>query len=571
MALDKLRNHNTTPQNPHYAWLDRARGIFKSNASTADPAVLEGIIAEGKARLGQASGDDVVLRGYIHLTIAEAQMNLALELDDEKKALAMSKAGVENCKTAAKNATADTAGTVCAVVPRALTLLGGLHSAMPEARSAALEKLIKDSAKDLDAALVEQAVLREQAAAARGRALILAAGIEVLDTADRREALVETADMLLEAGNYAAQAGDTQLLQTVQRDLEMVEEAAADENCPAPMLPAYDAKVEGIDLLPVLADEENDEDEGEDHYAKRAPSGGGLRKVISTAGLVISLGMTALSGYSLIGRVAGMIDLGGNGTASEEAVDTRALTQEAINLQLTAIAQVQIPAVTPAAAATTGSTEASPPATADDGSSGGQRRTSYSLFDDFSSKAMGWEEYENGVTTLRVEDGAYRFQHRGKGGFEKVFWPVDFIPVEAQFDMRAQEGAQDGTFGVFCQFQDQNNYYYLEVDLLDRKYVIYQVADGVLIPLTAQNEVGQYWLDAVGLKPGVSDTNRFGVTCYPETITFFINGAWVDEVVVQQPVDTPGLGAFFVYAFDFAGDEGYTVWFDNVELWEPVQ
>jgi hypothetical protein len=40
---------------------------------------------------------------------------------------------------------------------------------------------------------------------------------------------------------------------------------------------------------------------------------------------------------------------------------------------------------------------------------------------------------------------------------------------------------------------------------------------------------------------------------------------------VPQPFDDPGEAAFFVYAFDFAGPEGYKVFFDNVETWQPVQ
>jgi hypothetical protein len=45
----------------------------------------------------------------------------------------------------------------------------------------------------------------------------------------------------------------------------------------------------------------------------------------------------------------------------------------------------------------------------------------------------------------------------------------------------------------------------------------------------------------------------------------------VDEVSVSKPFDQPGEAAFFVYIFDFAGENGYKVFFDNVEVWQPVQ
>jgi hypothetical protein len=148
---------------------------------------------------------------------------------------------------------------------------------------------------------------------------------------------------------------------------------------------------------------------------------------------------------------------------------------------------------------------------------------------------------------------------------------VDFSPYEIWFDVQGLPGLQDGTFGVFCQFQDVDNHYYVEFDLQDGSYIIAQYLNGEDIPLTKQNTVGQFWYNTDAFKPSPEQTNRIGVSCYLDSITLFINDQLVDQVDVSQPFDTPGEAAFFVYAFSYADENGYKVFFDNVETWQPVQ
>jgi len=40
---------------------------------------------------------------------------------------------------------------------------------------------------------------------------------------------------------------------------------------------------------------------------------------------------------------------------------------------------------------------------------------------------------------------------------------------------------------------------------------------------------------------------------------------------VEQSFDQPGEAALFVYAFSYADEVGYKMFFDNVEIWQPVQ
>jgi len=216
-----------------------------------------------------------------------------------------------------------------------------------------------------------------------------------------------------------------------------------------------------------------------------------------------------------------------------------------------------------------------PPATAetDSGSTltGGQRLDDHSFYDDFSSETLMWPTFDDGKTIIKYENEAYSFQIAEPDFIDWAYFPVDFIPYEIWFDVQGLPGQQDGTFGVFCQYQDVDNHYYAEFDLQSNSYILAQYLDGEDIPLTQQNTVGQFWYETDAFKSSPDETNRIGVSCYLDSITLFINDQLVDQVNVEQPFDDPGEAAFFVYAFNFAGPEGYKVFFDNVETYQPVQ
>ena len=202
---------------------------------------------------------------------------------------------------------------------------------------------------------------------------------------------------------------------------------------------------------------------------------------------------------------------------------------------------------------------------------GNQQSDSYYLFDDFSSEALKWPVYDDGKTIMNYENGTYSIQIAEPEYIDWAYFPVDFTPYEIWFDVQGTSGQQDGTFGVFCQYQDADNYYYAELDLETNSYILAQFYNGDDIPLTKQNTVGQFWYETSALNSPPTSINRIGVSCYLDSITLFINDQWVDEVNVQHPFDQPGEAAFFVYTFNFADADGYKIFFDNVEVYQPVQ
>jgi len=205
------------------------------------------------------------------------------------------------------------------------------------------------------------------------------------------------------------------------------------------------------------------------------------------------------------------------------------------------------------------------------GMSDGQYRDEFSLIDDFSTDALGWPVFDDGKTILKYENQAYSFQVTEADYYDWSYFPIEFNPNEIWFDVQGLEGLQEGTFGVFCQFQDADNYYYVEFDLADNTYLIGQILAGDNLPLTEQNSAGQYWIESSELNSPATQVNRIGLSCYLDSITLFVNDQWVNEVSVSQPFDQAGEAAFFVYTFDYAGPDGYKVFFDNVEAYQPVQ
>ncbi|MEJ2759346.1 MAG: hypothetical protein P8046_12770 [Anaerolineales bacterium] len=198
--------------------------------------------------------------------------------------------------------------------------------------------------------------------------------------------------------------------------------------------------------------------------------------------------------------------------------------------------------------------------------SDGQYQDEFTLIDDFSSNTFGWIEYEDEITILKFENGAYSFQVLEPTYYDWSYVPVDFSPTFITFDVYGLPGDQDGTFGLFCQYQDETNYYYVEIDLQTKEYVIAQILDDEYIVLNEPLAEDYDWLTTTALKDTPEEPNTITVECTSDNISLIINDELVNSVFVQDPFNSPGEMAFFVFAYEFAGPEGYKVYFDNVTV-----
>jgi hypothetical protein len=189
------------------------------------------------------------------------------------------------------------------------------------------------------------------------------------------------------------------------------------------------------------------------------------------------------------------------------------------------------------------------------------------LYDDFSSDALGWPIANDEKAILQYENGQYSFQILQADEFDWAYPPIDFLATDVWFDVHGLPGDQNGTFGVFCQDQDVDNYYFIEFDLELRSYLVGVVTNAEFTYLTPENSEGNHWMDSTAINSQPEQANRIGVSCYLDYISLFINDEWVDDFDVPVPFATEGDVALFVYAFDFADANGYKVFFDNIEIY----
>lgn len=205
--------------------------------------------------------------------------------------------------------------------------------------------------------------------------------------------------------------------------------------------------------------------------------------------------------------------------------------------------------------------------TFDPGTSSMQISEDTYLYDDFSSDALGWAVANDDLSILKYENGMYSFQILKADETDWVYPPIEFQATDIWFDVQGLPGDQNGTFGVFCQDQDIDNYYFVEFDLELRSYLVGVVTNNEFTYLTPENSDGNYWVDSNAIQPKPEQINRIGINCYLDFISVYINDEWVNDFDIPNPFATEGSIALYVYAYDFAGADGYKVFFDNVEIY----
>ncbi|MBN1372180.1 MAG: hypothetical protein JW987_09570 [Anaerolineaceae bacterium] len=213
-------------------------------------------------------------------------------------------------------------------------------------------------------------------------------------------------------------------------------------------------------------------------------------------------------------------------------------------------------------APTAASEEPTEPAPAFNGSQWSDDTT---LVDDFSTKDMGWVEYDDGSTIIQYADGAYSFKIAEPDYYDWAYVPVDFYPTYIEFDVWGLPGEQNGTVGVMCQIEDEDNHYYVELDLGYREYIVATIINGETTYLTGAGTDDDVWSSTNAIKASPEEVNRVMVVCTPDMISLSVNG----EQVYSQFLDEPHLPAnemgIFVFANEDATD-GYQVFFDNVTV-----
>ena len=192
----------------------------------------------------------------------------------------------------------------------------------------------------------------------------------------------------------------------------------------------------------------------------------------------------------------------------------------------------------------------------------------YYFFDEFTSPASGWQVYNDDNTILKYEDGKYHLEVTKPDSLYWSYAPINFYGSEINFQVKGLPGPQNGTVGMFCQFHDIDNYYYVEFDLEMQDYLVGVISNGSETLLTV-NPGNNDWEYSQGLLPYPEQLNDIHITCTQDYISLSINDQWNGDYQVPVPFDSTGEIAFFVYSFDFPDSEGYHVMIDDVEIFNP--
>lgn len=307
-------------------------------------------------------------------------------------------------------------------------------------------------------------------------------------------------------------------------------------------------------------------------------------RVILLAGLLSVSCLTSLCGFGGLYLSIRMPASDGMQSESDSAMAALAQTEMVLALQQTSIAQESIyptperlvsteslpistPDNTPFQAPTDPPTQTSQPNQNENQLTGDQFVTDTLIFDDFSSSALGWPVINDGNTVAGYENGAYGIQHKEKGAYKIIFLPVSFSPYVINFDARSDETYRDGTYGVICQYQDADNYYYLEINLESGDYEIVQVLKGEPFSLLDPENQSEFWSPLTALNPDPTEVNHFRVMCFTDEVSLSVNDEDVINVFSDQPFEMDGSAAFFVYTSNNAKSDGFKVILDNVEAY----
>lgn len=191
---------------------------------------------------------------------------------------------------------------------------------------------------------------------------------------------------------------------------------------------------------------------------------------------------------------------------------------------------------------------------------GGQHLTTTELRDDFSTSLLGWSEAEREDSRRGyLPEGEYFIEVSAPGVFALSFVPVEFSPALVEFTARVSPESVGGTYGVLCQYGDENNFYLVEVNPFSGELAIGARRDAVYTALTDPE-----WQPAPSFVVATGEANRFAVTCTPSEILVIVNGQEVARQVVSSPLPSGLRLALFAAGYEGLLGSSFRVILDDI-------
>ena len=177
--------------------------------------------------------------------------------------------------------------------------------------------------------------------------------------------------------------------------------------------------------------------------------------------------------------------------------------------------------------------------------------------DDFARTSTGWTTYDSPEYRAGYVEGAFRLRVDAPN---TVAWSTpgfDLGDVQLDVDTAALSGPPDNAFGLICHYRDSGNYAFLLISS-DGFSGIGVVRDGQRTLLT-----GDALLPSDMILQGLTSNHLRG-DCIGNRLSLYINGALVNEAVLEEP--TTGDVGVIVGTY---GTPGAEIQFDNFTITNP--
>jgi S1-C subfamily serine protease len=174
--------------------------------------------------------------------------------------------------------------------------------------------------------------------------------------------------------------------------------------------------------------------------------------------------------------------------------------------------------------------------------------------DDFSDPNSGWNDSADSDTSVGYVDEAYQISVYTPNYFTWSYRDPSYEDVVIQVDALVLQSVGDGDYGLICRYQDENNFYGLEISE-DSYFTIYKYIDGEFISLYD-------WEYSDLIRPG--ELNTVKIACIGPKLAVGV-GETVLAVVEDYSLASGKVG-LVAGTFD---QSGLTVEFDNFTIYQP--
>ncbi|HTP07284.1 MAG TPA: family 16 glycoside hydrolase [Anaerolineae bacterium] len=176
--------------------------------------------------------------------------------------------------------------------------------------------------------------------------------------------------------------------------------------------------------------------------------------------------------------------------------------------------------------------------------------------EDFSNANNGWKTANDDAIKIDLKDGALHFTI---DDLDTIAWstPKDkrFGDFVLDVDATQLEGPNDNTYGVIFRYQDDRNFYRLDISG-DGYYAVFKRKDGAWTKM-------QEYVEASAIQQG-NTTNHLQVIAKGDQFTFNVNG---QPVKTFSDKDFPN-GNLGVSAGTLSDEAGVHIAFDNLKVSE---